>query len=246
MLPLADQVTCMATDINQRWTRFWDTNHSVYVSPRHLDSHYRHIADDILRVLPHAQARVLDHGCGEALHARRVADACGALYLCDAAPTLRTRLADRFADERKIGVLSPDDVETLPEGELDLVVANSLAQYLPPSDLTKLVVLWRRLLKPDGRLILADIITPDQTAVTDATALLRFASRNGFLLDAVGGLARTFFSDYRKLRAELGLTRYAEADLVNLLNGHGFSAERLEPNFGYNNARLAVIAKKRG
>jgi SAM-dependent methyltransferase len=236
----------MATDINQRWTRFWDTNHSVYVSPRHLDSHYRHIADDIIRVLPHSQAKVLDHGCGEALHARRVADACGALYLCDAAPTLCTRLAERFADVPKIRVVSPGDVEALADGALDLVVANSLAQYLRPSDLTKLIVLWRRLLKPDGRLILADIITPDQTAVTDATALLRFAAANGFLLDAVAGLARTFFSDYRKLRAELGLTRYAEDELLDLLGQNGFDAKRLNPNFGYNNARLAVVAKKRG
>ena len=236
----------MAIDINQRWTRFWDTNHSVYVSPRHLDSHYRHIADDILRVVSHRGARILDHGCGEALHARRVAKACGALYLCGAAPNLRTRLVERFAGEPKISVLSPGAVESLPDGALDLVVANSLAQYLRPSDLTKLIILWRRLLKADGRLILADIITPDQTALTDATALLRFAASNGFLLDAVGGLARTFFSDYRKLRAELGLTRYAEAELIALLGEHEFSAERLEPNFGYNNARLAVMAKKRG
>jgi SAM-dependent methyltransferase len=235
----------MATDINQRWTRFWDTNHSVYVSPRHLDSHYRHIAGDILRVLPHREARVLDHGCGEALHAGRVADACGALHLCDAAPTLRTRLAERFADQPKIRIVSPEDVESLPAGDLDLVVANSLAQYLPPADLTKLIALWRRLLKPDGRLILADIITPNQTAITDAAALLRFAAANGFLIDAVGGLARTFFSDYRKLRAELGLTRYAEDELIGMLSANGFSARRLEPNFGYNNARLAVIAEKR-
>jgi SAM-dependent methyltransferase len=235
----------MATDINQRWTRFWDTNHSVYVSPRHLDSHYNHIAGDILRVLPHHEARVLDHGCGEALHAGRVADACAALYLCDAAPTLRTRLAERFAGQPKIRVVSPEDVESLPSAELDLVVANSLAQYLPPDDLAKLIVLWRRLLKPDGRLILADIITPAQTAVTDATALLRFAAANGFLADAVAGLARTFFSDYRKLRAELGLTRYAEDELTAMLSDHGFSARRLEPNFGYNIARLAVIAEKR-
>lgn len=234
------------TDSNQRWTRFWDTEHSVYVSPRHLDSHYRHIADDIIRVLPHRDARVLDHGCGEALHAGSVAAVSGGLTLCDAAPTLRARMGQRFASEPKIKVLSPGEVENLPDGSFDLVVANSLAQYLRPVDLGKLIVLWRRLLKPDGRLILADIITPTQTAATDASALLRFAAANGFLLDAVSGLARTFFSDYRKLRAELGLTRYAEAELIGLLRDNGLAAERLTPNFGYNNARLAVIAKKRG
>jgi SAM-dependent methyltransferase len=234
----------MTTDINQGWTRFWDTNHSVYVSPRHLDRHYHHIAGDILRVLPEGAPRVLDHGCGEALHARMVAGKCGALLLCDAAPNLRARLAERFADERRIEVLSPGAVENLPDNSLDLVVANSLVQYLDRAALVALLGVWRRILKPGGRLIIADVITPAQTAVTDALALLRFAAANGFLFDALKGLTRTFFSDYRKLRARLGLTRYAEAELIKLLRENGFSAARLEPNFGYNDARLAVAGAK--
>lgn len=234
----------MTIDINQGWTRFWDTNHSVYVSPLHLDRHYLHIAGDILRVLPEGAPRVLDHGCGEALHASSVAGECGALLLCDAAPNLRTRLAERFADERRIEVLSPSAVENLPDGGLDLVVANSLIQYLDRAELLALLGVWRRILKPDGRLIIADVITPAQTAVTDATALLRFAAANGFLFDALKGLTRTFFSDYRKLRAQLGLTRYAEEELLKLLRENGFNATRLEPNFGYNSARLAVAGTK--
>jgi SAM-dependent methyltransferase len=241
---LPDPARPMITDINNAWTKFWDTNHSVYVSPRHLDRHYRHIAGDILRVLPHGEARILDHGCGEALHARMVAEACGALLLCEAATNLRARLGERFADEPRIEVLSPDAVEILPSASLDLVVANSLVQYLDRSEFLALLGVWRRILKPGGRLIVADVITPAQTAATDAAALLRFAAANGFLLDAVKGLARTFFSDYRKLRTQLGLTRYAEQDLLRLLRENGFKAERLEPNFGYNKARLAVIGSK--
>jgi hypothetical protein len=109
----------MAVDINQRWTRFWDTDHSVYVSARHLDSHYRHIADDIIRVLPRGgEARVLDHGCGEALHAGRIADGCAALYLCDAAPKLRIRLKERFAGQPRIAVLAPEAVEDIADASL--------------------------------------------------------------------------------------------------------------------------------
>ncbi len=233
----------MATDVDRSWTRFWDSDHSVYVSARHLGSHYRHIADDIIRVLPHPEARILDHGCGEALDARRVAAACNTLLLCDAAPKLRTRLSERFADEPKIQVLAPIDLEALPERSLDLVVANSLVQYLTPTALSALLATWRRVLKPDGRLIIADVIAPEQTALTDAAALLRFAAKSGFLLDALRGLVRTFFSDYRRLRTELGLTRYSEARLLKLLHENGFSGERLKPNFGYNRARLAVVAR---
>ncbi|HEY7765454.1 MAG TPA: class I SAM-dependent methyltransferase [Aestuariivirgaceae bacterium] len=235
----------MTADVNRSWTQFWDTNHSVYVSPRHLDSHYRRIADDIIRVLPEGTPRVLDHGCGEALHAGRVAERCAGLILCEAAPTVRRRLAERFAGEPRIEVIAPDGVEALPESSLDLIVANSLVQYLSPDELKALLPSWRRALKPAGRLIIADIITPAQTAVADATALLRFAAKNGFLIDAFKGLVRTFFSDYRRLRTQLGLTRYAEADLVSLLSQCGLGATRLEPNFGYDSGRIAVVATKR-
>jgi SAM-dependent methyltransferase len=155
---------------------------------------------------------------------------------------LRARLSERFAQEPNIEVLAPSAVEALPERSLDLVVANSLVQYLSQDALKELLRTWRRLLKPDGRLVLADIITPEQTAMTDAAALLRFAARSGFFFDAAFGLVRTFFSDYRRLRTELGLTRYSEAELLGLLAQGGFAGERLEPNFGYNHARLAVIA----
>jgi SAM-dependent methyltransferase len=245
-IPRAGLMAMTVDGGNQSWMRFWDTEPSIYVSPRHLDSHYNHIANDILRVLPGRQPRVLDHGCGEALHAGRVASACSALYLCDAAPKLRARLAERFATDPRIKVIAPEAVEELPEGSLDLVVANSLVQYLTPAALGQLVATWHRMLKPGGRLIIADVITPQQTALADAAALLRFAARSGFLLDAALGLIRTFFSDYRRLRTTLGLTRYSEAEILNLLRRNNFSAERLEPNFGYNDARLAVVGAKRG
>jgi hypothetical protein len=118
-------------------------------------------------------------------------------------------------------------------------------QYLSPDELKALLPSWRRALMPTGRLIIADIITPAQTADADAAALLRFAAKNGFLIDAFKGLIRTFFSDYRRLRTQLGLTRYAEADLLALLSQCGFVATRLEPNFGYDSGRIAVVATKR-
>ena len=55
------------------WISFWDSHHSIYVNARHFDVHYRTIADMIVRHLPSPDAVVLDFGCGEALHADRVA-----------------------------------------------------------------------------------------------------------------------------------------------------------------------------
>jgi hypothetical protein len=59
------------------------------VNGRHRQVHYRQVAADIIAELPHANATVLDYGCGEALEAGKVAAACGKLFLCEAGPSLR-------------------------------------------------------------------------------------------------------------------------------------------------------------
>ena len=74
------------------WVSFWDSDHSIYVNARHRDVHYRTIADMIVRHVPSPDATVLDFGCGEALHADRVAAACRHLILVDAAPNVRASL----------------------------------------------------------------------------------------------------------------------------------------------------------
>jgi SAM-dependent methyltransferase len=230
----------------RNWVSFWDSDHPIYVNARHLDVHYRKIAEDIARLVPSLDSRVLDHGSGEALHADRIAAVCGGLFLCEAAPKVRRRLAERFGDEAKIRAIGPEEVARLPDECLDLVVANSLVQYLKLDELKSLIATWHRKLKPGGALVIADVIPPGQGAVADVLALLRFAAANGFLMAAVGGLARTAFSPYRRLRAELGLAHYPEAEMLRLLREAGFSAERLRPNLGHNQNRMAFRGIKFG
>ena len=75
------------SNLPMSWRDFWNGEHSIYVSPRHKALHYRAIATDLIGHIPAPNGVVLDHGCGEALDAGRVASACGRLYLCEAAPT---------------------------------------------------------------------------------------------------------------------------------------------------------------
>jgi SAM-dependent methyltransferase len=220
------------------WIEFWDSDHAIYVSDRHKRLHAQRVGRDITRHIPSPNAIVLDHGCGEALYADHVAALCGRLFLCEAAPAVREKLAARVAGHQKIAVVDPDGVAALPDNTLDLVIANSLVQYLRRDELALLLDLWRQKLKPRGQLIVADVIPPDVSPLTDAAALLRFAWSGGFLFAALLGLVRTVFSDYGKVRAELGFAMYREAEFLKLLSDHGYVAERIEPNFGHNQARM--------
>lgn len=224
------------------WRGFWNGGHSIYVNARHIQAHYRQVAEDLIAVLPRPDAVVLDYGCGEALFADRVAARCAKLLLCEAAPAVRGRLRARFAGTANIEVLSDGDLAAIEGGSLDLVVVNSVVQYLTPAQFEALLGTARAKLRPGGRLVLADILPETPNAVDDASALLGFAWREGFFLGAILGLARTLFSDYRRLRRRLGLTGFSEAAMLGHLARAGFAAERRRPNFGHNQARMAFIA----
>jgi SAM-dependent methyltransferase len=225
------------------WRSFWDSAHSIYVNARHKDVHYREIADQIAAFMPGPAARVLDYGCGEAIHADRVAAVASEVLLCDSAPSVRAAIAARFAADPRIQTLAPEGVEKLPDRSVDLIVSNSMTQYLTPAELDRVLDLWRRLLAPGGTLIVADVIPPDAGAVTDVTALLRYAAVNGFLIAALWGLARTVVSPYSRLRSRIGVTRYTQSAFMQKLTSAGFTAERLARNLEHNAARMTFRAR---
>lgn len=225
------------------WVDFWNRDTAIYVSERHKMLHYRGVAQDIAGLIEGETSVVLDHGSGEATSAGLVAARCAKLYLCDAAPNTREKIAVQFRDEPKIVAVAPEDLDGLEAGSCDLIVANSVLQYLDETTLETSLAQWKRLLRPTGRLVLADVIPPDVSPLTDAQALIGFAVRGGFLTAALAGLVRTFFSDYRKLRGELGFSTHTEAEISSRLERHGFSVRRLERNIGHNPARMSFEAR---
>lgn len=227
------------------WISFWNSQHSIYVNARHLDLHYRDVADRFLQLNPASTANVLDFGCGEALHADRVAARVGHLWLCEAAPRVRDNLRARFGALPNVTVVDADELATIPAGTLDLIVANSVAQYLTRDELDALLRTWRRLLAADGKLILADVVPPGVSPISDAFALLRYAHRNDFLLAAFAGLVRTVLSPYRRIRASLGITTYTEREITGRIDAAGFRTERLPFNFEHQPARISFVATPR-
>jgi SAM-dependent methyltransferase len=226
------------------WRDFWNSDHSIYVNARHKALHYDRIARDLAAFIPSRNATVLDYGCGEAISAGSLAEKCATLYLFDAAPNVREKLRSRFSDHAKIMVLSPNGLEQIGAASLDVINANSLLQYLRHREFEDLLDVWHAKLRLEGRLVLADVLPPDLDAGADVKALLDFAWRGGFLIAALAGLGRTFFSDYRRLRNEVGLTRYAPEDLFTLLAAHGFTGEQAPTNVGHNQLRMTFVARK--
>jgi ubiquinone/menaquinone biosynthesis C-methylase UbiE len=225
------------------WIDYYDSTHTIYASKLHRHLHFQVIARDIIGYISSKDAVVLDYACGEALSAGKVADACGKLYLAEPAPGVRGRLIARFAPNTKVRVRSLDDLRKMAEKSVDLVVMNSVAQYMTAGELDSAFAVIRRLLKPGGRLILGDILRPEVGMIRDIIALLRFALTHGFLKDALIGLISTGLSDYRQLRSRVGLARYSEAEMVAKLAAAGFTASRAHLNIGHNPWRMTFVAR---
>ncbi len=227
------------------WVAYYDSDHSIYVSARHRDVHYARLADAIASYVPSRTAAVLDYGCGEALHADRVANAAGRLTLAEAGPAVRGRLIERFKGNPKIVVISTDRAASMLPQSFDMVILHSVSQYLIPEEFDRIAALFHGLLQPGGLLVVGDVVPPDASAISDSWALLRFGWQDGFFCAAVVGLIRTFFSDYWRLRTKVGLTRYSAQEMAGKLAAAGFTVTRAPANLGHLTTRMTFLARKK-
>jgi SAM-dependent methyltransferase len=227
------------------WLDFWNAPNAIYVSARHQQAHYAKVLNGVRRFVPAGGAAiVLDWGCGDALAANALAQSCRTLLLYDRADTARRRLVSSFANQPKIRVLDDAEIEATSPASVDLIIVNSVVQYLNLQEFTGALQLFHRLLKPDGKLLLGDIITPGTPLAGHVVTFLRFAWQNGFFVAGVGGLARNFMSPYRQLRRDVGYACYTESEMLGLLNKCGFVGQRLMSNIAVSQLRSSYLAGK--
>src|SRR5579875_3911340 len=226
------------------WRDLWYGEHALYVNSRHRALYYADVGKDIATLIPSTDAEILDYCCGEALAADFLAEKCGRLYLYDPIPKIEASLRARYKANPKIDVLDKATLEALPDSSLDMMILNSVLQYLSRDECSALICFAAAKLKLGGRLIVADIIPPHVDALSDSWALVEFAYRGGFLLAALRGLAATFFAKYRRMHGNRGLTTFAIPAVQRLLSTRGFEARRIERNIGHNQARMTFIAKR--
>ena len=220
------------------WTEFWGGKHSIYVSPHHVEAHFRRLTEDLAAALPHqAGLRILDYGSGDALGAPSLAAFGHQIALYDASAEVQARIARRYDGDPRIAVLD-DRALASSDGSFDAIIVSSVIQYIPRDALPATIARWRRLLVPHGILVIADVMRPDAGMAEDVADLLGFAWKERFLSAALLGLFRTFFSDYRRVRRALGLSRYTGQEFLALLAAGGFQAEALPQNPGPNCHRL--------
>jgi ubiquinone/menaquinone biosynthesis C-methylase UbiE len=182
--------------------RFYDLSAKVLFAGRRRRSYQRLIAAGEVQ----RGDRVLDIGCGPGYFARMLAEAVGpegAVVGIDAAPEM-IEYANRKARSLKNCRFESGAAESLtfPDASFDVVASSLMMHHVPGELQLQAVREMRRVLRPGGRLVLADFTIPERGAWRIVASLTGHA----------GDMARRMASPVEALAAEAGFTDLSSGD----------------------------------
>jgi cyclopropane fatty-acyl-phospholipid synthase-like methyltransferase len=190
--------------------------------------------------------RVFDFGCGFGWVSATLAPLVSEVSFWDPSPNMRAVAEQNTAHLHNATLLQPPSIE--PGGEpdgrhgdpFDLILVNSVAQYMETGELWDWLRVWRSMLASGGRIVLSDLIPPDHGSLSDIADLVRFGLRTHTTLravtDAVGGL-RTYWTTSR----QVPLRRIDVDDLRAHAAAAGLAVEVLQRNLTHFRKRWTAL-----
>lgn len=183
-----------------------------------------------------SSARVLDFGCGYGGPASLLAPHVGTLFFFDAVPSMMAAATENlkpFPNARPWDGVGP----------VDVILVNSVAQYLRPGELADRVREWADVLTPGGLLVLSDLTPPGHSSLSDMWSLFRFSVQRGYILRAVWNtLAER--QRYAMAGKERPLTHYTDAEIERTAAEAGLGCRYLTRNLThFRDRRTAVLTK---
>lgn len=181
--------------------------------------------------------RVLDFGCGQGLVAARLAADVPAIDLWDSSEVGRAQAQAVCKDLPNASVLT-----RLPEtATYAFILVSSVTQYMTGSELQDAMLLWKKMLLPNGHVLLTDIIAPPRRVGSEIGALIRFSFRNSLVMHMVLEAIRGLPGYWRRSQKQ-PLTHYDSETIQKLAESAGFAIRGVDnPNMFQ--SRFAVLLK---
>jgi SAM-dependent methyltransferase len=183
--------------------------------------------------------RVLDFGCGTghvgAILARRVS----AYLYWDAAGAMRQQASRQLAGLPHARLVDLGALADSCHG-IDLILVNSVVQYMAEGELETWLPRWREMLAPGGQVILSDLVLPGAGALGDLLETLAFARGAGYLLGAARADLPELLRYVRRRRA-LPLLAVDASTLGALAGAAGLSWRPLPANLTFRARRRAMV-----
>jgi len=186
-------------------------------------------------------ACVLDFGCGGGQAAARLADRVGRLALWDPDPAARAAATAAVSGRRNATVLA---AAPAPPAAFDVVLVNSVLQFVPRCDLPELLAGLGAVLAPGGRVVVSDVIPRGHRARRDILDAARFAGRAGVLAPLAAAATRAA-AGYLSASRRQPLTRIDADELAALGGAAGLATAVLPANLTHFRGRFAAVLTHR-
>jgi cyclopropane fatty-acyl-phospholipid synthase-like methyltransferase len=221
----------------------WDTFWAEVVDDQRM---LREDADEYVRRLRSAigfgpETRVLDFGCGFGNVARLLAPAVRHLSLWDDAPRMRRSAMAAVAGAPNVELVDlPTSSHQHFSSRFDLILANSVAQFMTATELQTWLHRWRGMLAPGGQIVISDLVPPGYPAARDLWIMLRFSARRGFIVRALYDAARVM-PLYWRTRSARPLLRTSETELRQWAASASLTIRLLPENLTYFRDRITAV-----
>jgi len=220
------------------WKSFYDTYEPDLGVMRLESREYVHRLERL--GLISEDATVLDFGCGAGFIAQMLAPKVKQVFLWDASAPMRRFALSHTAQCPNVTLLDLSDPRGPEPGQAcDIILVNSVIQYMEWDPLTLWMSRWRQLLRKRGHVIISDIVTPDVNPYRDLADMMRFWLRNRMFsafADLVPRLIR-----YRSVHQSRPLLKVELDALARISEAAGFRVEVQRENLTHFRTRKTVI-----
>lgn len=226
------------SDEQDSWRSYWEElTENQQLFREQSDEYFRNLRVT-LGLDP--RMRVLDFGCGFGHVAELLAPHVGELSVWDASANMRRRALVNLAERQNIRFL--DLFASNSSGsdlQFDVILVNSVIQYMRPEEFFGWLLHWRNMLAPGGRIVISDIIPPDYPSLQDLWDLVRFSARRGFLLRATWQAFGEIWR-YWGVRQVRPLTRFGR-EVLNRQAAAAGLAVSYAPNLTHFRKRITAV-----
>lgn len=185
---------------------------------------------------------VLDFGAGLGFVAEALAPIVASVWWWDPSPAMQAAALRRLAPlpNARLAPASAVTATAAPALRFDLILVNSVVQYMTPRELGAWLGVWRHLLRPAGGIVLSDLVRPGHVLAWDVLDQLALGVRGGCLARTIlAGVAEV--APFRGLTRRHPLTRIAPDELRRHAAAAGLEARLLPGNLTHRRRRFAAI-----
>jgi SAM-dependent methyltransferase len=186
-------------------------------------------------------ARVLDFGCGFGFVAELLAPKVGQVFLWDTSSNMRRRARLKLASHKNIRFLDLSEPQAIARDlKFDLIVVNSVVQYMSLEQFAACLVMWRTMLASTGRIVVSDLIPIHYNSMSDIVDLIKFNIRRHVLGSALLQVVRDL-GHYWIMRRSCPLARTSLEGLSELSKPADLSVSCSPSNLTHFRRRFTAI-----